>query len=45
VLLVDGARFAAVQVASVADEGDQVSHGPTAILPLTYVRGSAALGS
>jgi hypothetical protein len=41
VLLVDGARLAAVQVASIADEGDQVNHGATPILPLSYVRGSA----
>src|ERR1017187_4918621 len=41
VLVFDGAGFAAVQVASVADEGDRVIHGPAPILPLSYVRGSA----
>src|ERR1039458_8958069 len=35
VLVVDGAGFAAVQVASVADEGDQVNHGPQFYRSLT----------
>src|ERR1035441_3162329 len=36
VLVVDGAGFAAVQVASVADEGDQVNHGPQFYRSLTF---------
>ena len=42
VVAVDRAGFAAVQVASVAGEGDQVGHCVAPILPLPHGRGSDA---